>query len=52
MKYGYDIAPAAARNAVINNIDINSAHSMLFLYEYVSVKTKLHFDSHALLWNM
>jgi hypothetical protein len=33
MKYGYDIAPAAARNAVINNIDFISAHSMLvFLF--------------------
>jgi hypothetical protein len=48
MKYGYDIAPAETREAVIKAIDFNSAHSKSILYELIYVIVY----SYALLWYM
>lgn len=48
MKYGYDIAPAETREAVIQAIDFNSAHSKPILYEFIYAIV----SSNALLWHM
>lgn len=37
MKYGYDIAPAETREAVIAAIDFNSGHSKSMLCQNLSI---------------
>lgn len=41
MKYGYDVAPAETREAVLKAIDFNSAHSKLISDELICISVHI-----------